>query len=129
MYVDDEQRAFLDGLQVGDLVVVARSWREWCVRHVDRVTASRVWVTGSQFDRKTGREWGASSSIYRHDTLQITAERIESARMEVFSAKEAAARKVLLASIVPALNAAPLAVLEQIQSLLGSAGGSHGRDT
>lgn len=118
MFIDEEQREFLDGLQVGELVVVARNWREWRVKPVERLTASRVWVGGAQFDRRTGREWGSAHSFYRDDLFPLTPERIESARVEIEAAKELAARKVLLASIMPALDSASLTALEQIRAIL-----------
>jgi hypothetical protein len=114
----DEQREFLDGLHVGDLVVVSRNWREWRVRPVEKLSATRVWVDGTQFDRKTGHKWGSATSFYRDDLLPLTPERIESARMEVAEKKEQAARKALLAAITTALDGAPVALLERVRAML-----------
>lgn len=120
MYVGTKEREFLDGLQVGDLVVVARTWRDWTVRHVEKATAWRVWAGGVQFDRKTGREWGAAHHYSHADLCPLTTERVDQARKEIEERKALAAKNALMDEIYTALDTATIATLEQIRTLLSA---------
>lgn len=116
-YVSPEQRQFLDSIQVGDLVAVYRS-RSWRAHKVGRVTAGRIFVSGTEFNRKTGDEWGSGGGIYRDYLRPLTPERIAEAQQEILDAKEAARRQELMQKINPALGKASISVLEKILEVL-----------
>jgi hypothetical protein len=116
-YVDPDLRQFLDSLQVGDLVAVYRS-RSWRAHTVERVTAGRVFVGNTEFNRRTGDEWGGGGSYYRDYLRPLTPERIAEAHQEILDAKEAARRQELMRKINPGLGKASISVLEKILEVL-----------
>lgn len=120
MYVSAEERAFLDGLKVGDLVCVVRRWNEWRVSVVTKATASRLWIGATQYDRKTGKEWGASSSFYHDSLADLSPARIDAAHKELIDAKEKAKRNALHKAILGALGEASTETLEAVCARLGT---------
>lgn len=119
-WVSPDERVFLDGLQVGEMVVVG-GWRDWKVLPVERLTAARAWVGGSEYDRKTGVKRGASSDFYRAQIAALTPARVDEARKELEQRKEEQRRKAVRARLATAIETAPTALLESVADALEAA--------
>lgn len=71
----------LEDVQTGDVVCQWGYGGEWRAAIVTRTTAHRLYVGGSEYDRKTGRQRGMSA-YSRGSIAALTPARIEEARLD-----------------------------------------------